>query len=115
MSVYCALKSTHSIEAHNHERYLIELTLKNPNEEPEKMEWNVTIPPEVAIVNPHRPLEGSDLLQPGVHVIVSSWRVDISKIPIPIRSAILERSIVRADVKLALLGTSDFCEIRISQ
>lgn len=114
MSVYCALKCSHSVEAHNHERYLIQLTLKNPNEEPESMEWQVRIPPEVATVRPHIPLTGTNLLQPGTHEIVGSWRIDVSKIPVQNRPAILERCRVHADVTITPLGAKDSCQTRIS-
>lgn len=115
MGVYCKLKSSHSIEAHHHERYLIQLELKNPNEESEKIDWKVTFPAEVEIVQPHHPLAGSNLLIPGTQEIVSSWRVDISRMPDAMRAATLARIVVRADITIMPLGAQDFCETKISK
>lgn len=114
VSIYCELKSRRSIEARSHERFHVELTLKNPNEESESVEWEVTVPPELALVKPHDALTGKNELQPGEKLIVARWRVDISKIPLALRTAILERSVVRAKVLISPLGSEDFCQARLS-
>lgn len=114
MSVFCELKSHRSIEAIHHERHLIQLELRNPNEEAEVMKWSVEMPVEVLNVSPETRLTGTATLPPGTKEMVERWRVDVSKIPDQLRRSVLQNCFVKAKVGVSPLGAEDFCSVRVA-